>query len=144
MLALQSRTLQYSTMAYYRGIAAQIGNGLAASIRANADGVSSYSHTYVPNDPLAEASCLDKTCTAAQMADADIAWARTNARAQLPAGDLNVTHGSDKDGNYVDVVLIWIDPKTQNAIDDVCGSLRGKVIPSADTQTQCLAVRVRL
>jgi type IV pilus assembly protein PilV len=139
MLALQASSMQYSSMAYYRGIASQVGNGLAASIRANPDGLSSYNYTYSAGAAVSTPGCQNSyTCGTAQIAASDIAWARQSARAQLPEGDLQVKSGSD----FVDVILVWQEPASKGTVD--LGSCAGTGISGITANTQCLSMRVKI
>ena len=139
MLALQASSMQYSSMAYYRGIASQVGNGLAASIRANPDGRTNYNYTYSAGAAVGTPGCQNTLCSSAsQIAASDIAWARQSARAQLPEGDLQVTSGSD----FVDVILVWQEPASKGTTN--LGSCAGTGVSGVTANTQCLSMRVKL
>lgn len=143
MLALQTRAMQYSGMAYYQGMASQIGNGLAASIRANPGGRSSYTQSgaYNPNGTIVAPTntCSGAvTCTPANLALADIYWARSSARNLLPGGDVYLTN----DGNYANVVLVWEGARTDDGFSLPCAGL-GIDVASA-VNPQCLSLRVKI
>lgn len=144
MVALQGTAFKYSQTAYFRGIASQIGNGLAASVRANPKGINNYTFTdnYTPTPSISAPGCtaLD-TCSFTQMAQSDITWARRSANAQLPGGDVWVNNGNDASGGYVDIILIWQDPRTKDGISLPCPAV---VNVTAGENPQCLFMRVRL
>lgn len=145
MVALQGSAMKYSQTAYFRGIASQIGNGLAASIRANPKGVSDYKNTasYNPAPVIPSLGCTaSDTCTPTEVANSDIAWARRSANMQLPGGDVWIDNGKDSDGvTFVDIVLVWQDPQTKDGINLPCPAT---VNVSAAENPQCLPMRVRL
>lgn len=143
MLALQARALQYSGLAYYQGIASQIGSGVAASIRANPEGRGSYTQnaSYAPTAaiPAPADSCRGAvSCTPQKLALADIYWARSSARNLLPGGDVYMTN----DGTYANIVLIWEAAQTEDGVKLTCDGLSVNV--AAAQNPQCLALRVRI
>lgn len=141
MLALQASSMQHSSMAYYHGIASQIGNGLAASIRANPDGLAHYNHAYSPAGTIGNGLCRDTlACNTAQIAASDIAWARQSARLQLPNGDIQVARGQD----FVNVTLVWQEPSSTTTDSITSTACAEAGIAGADRQTRCLIMQVRL
>lgn len=146
MLALQANAMQYSKTAFYRGIAAQIGNGLASSARTNPAGRASYTtgdpYVYRPNNSIANAAknCLRDTCSPAQLAAFDIVWARQSARAQLPGGDVQVTNGA----GFIDMVLIWQNPNTKDTDPNSSSCANAGLTIAQENNAQCMPIRVRL
>lgn len=147
MLMLQYKSLQYSSISYYRGISSQIVSGLAAGMRANFDAMTSYDNVgggyiYSPSSNITEPSPSCKgntTCSPAQIAQADVYWARRAARAQLPGGDLYVKYDTTK--QYYDVMVLWQDPENNTLTQLPCSGLG---IAGLTPSTVCLSMRVSL
>lgn len=148
MVLLQSRALQYSHAAFYQGLGMQIANGLASSARANPDGLtaSNYSRTgaYSANATVAApgGACYGNTgtnCTPAEMAAADIEWARWSARQLLPGGDIFITNGT---AGFLDVVMVWDGAQTKDGVTLPCGDVDPSVTVSGTAQ--CLLLRVAI
>jgi type IV pilus modification protein PilV len=143
MVMLQGKALQYSSAAFYQGHGMQVANGLAASARANPQGVSSYTHTGVFPDPVPLTppanDCSSSACNPAQMAAADIFWARRSVGQLLPNGDVFTR----VDGDFMEVTLVWIGG-TNDGINLPCGGFSGVVNVGGTANVQCLQLRVRI
>lgn len=144
-LILQYKSVQFSSISYYRGISSQIINGLASSMRANQEGAHSYQNAvgfvYASSGGIAppSSSCMgNTTCSAEEIAQEDIYWARKAARAQLPGGDLYIEYNASD--SYFDAVILWEDPDSNGLTKLPCKSS----ISGLTTSTTCLSMRVRL
>lgn len=150
MLMLQYKSLQFSSISYYRGISSQVISGLAASIRANSATLAAYdnvggTYTYNPNGGVDSilaptTNCVGvTTCTPTQVALEDIYWARRAVRAQLPGGDLYVKYDSTEQS--FNVIVLWQDPENNSLTRMPC---TGTGIAGLTAETTCLSMKVRI
>lgn len=144
MAWLHTASLRYDKMAQFRGVAIQLANGLADRMRANAAAAGDYARLegYAPDtESIVVTDCATVLCTAAELADYDVAALRNASRTLLPAGDLLIEIPAA--GQAV-IWVLWRDPEAIDTDDSVV-SLAGRcpaAVGSPVPMPQCLPIQV--
>jgi type IV pilus assembly protein PilV len=118
MAGLQLTGMKMTNDAYYRSQATWVAYDIYDRMRANYDQASNtnnYRISLTDSAPSAT-NCATTTCTAAQMADYDLAAWKTELAAKLPAGNGEVTYQDTASGRTYTVAIQWDDSRGEDAL----------------------------
>ncbi|WP_339668884.1 type IV pilus modification protein PilV [Dasania marina] len=117
MSSMQSKALRSNNTAYMYSQAIFLANDITERIRANRSEVSAYSSSYTDSHS-ATAACESNNCTAAQIAEWDLAGWKADVAALLPQGKAEITI-SGTTNDIVKVVVEFDDSRGQNPAIDI-------------------------
>ncbi len=156
LAGMNAASMRYTKMSQYRATATQLVSDVAERMRANntnAAALAGYvlgadfaSQSTVPTVPSPSCRLASDTCTAAQMAAADMQQWRSTVRSRLPEGSVSIRADAATVGAY-DIWIAWRDPGL--AASDESGTAgaaecSADLDVSADDSVRCLYFRVQL
>lgn len=156
LAGINAASVKYSKMSQYRSTATQLVNDISERIRANntSGGVlASYvlrttfsAQATLPSAPTPACTAVSDSCTAAQMAAADLQQWRATVRSRLPEGAVSLRSDAGTVGAF-DLWIAWRDPSLANSDEaprvgaQECSS---DLDVDADASVRCLYFRVQL
>jgi type IV pilus assembly protein PilV len=122
LAGVNATSVRYTKLSQYRGTATLLATDIGERIRANKGGIAAYilapaeasfaAQSALPAAPVPLCDAVADTCTANQLAAADMyAW-RILVRNQLPEGSVAITHNAAQLAS--DVWVVWRDPAVAN------------------------------
>lgn len=156
LAGINAASVRYSKMSQYRSTATQLVNDISERIRANntSGGVlASYvirttfvSQATLPAAPSPACTAVTDSCTAVQMAAADLQQWRATVRSRLPEGTVSLRADGATVGAF-DLWIAWRDPALANTDEaprvgaQECSS---DLDVDTDASVRCLYFRVQL
>lgn len=142
LAGVNTAAIRYTKLSQYRGTATLLANDMAERIRANKAGAAAYvfnsdfaTQNTLPSAPGNLCNTSGATCSAAQMAAADLYLWQIRVRDQLPSGSVFIQYQNLQ--SAYDVWLVWRDPAV--ASDDLVAT--GLECPTALTVASDPSVR---
>lgn len=122
LAGVNATSVRYTKLSQFRGTATQLATDIGERIRANKGGMAAYilpvaevsfaGQSALPAAPVPLCNAVADTCSAGQLANADMyAW-RVLVRNQLPQGSVAITHIAAQSAS--DVWVVWRDPAVAN------------------------------
>jgi type IV pilus assembly protein PilV len=156
LAGINAASVKYSKMSQYRSTATQLVNDISERIRANntSGGVlASYvlrttfaAQATLPSAPTPACTAVSDSCTAAQMAAADLQQWRATVRSRLPEGAVSLRADAGTVGAF-DLWIAWRDPALADADEAPrvgAGECSSDLDVVADVSVRCLYFRVQL
>lgn len=142
LAGVNAAAIRYTKMSQYRGTATLLANDIGERMRANKAGAGNYvfssnfaTQATLPSAPANLCNTNADTCSALQVAAADLYTWQVRVRDQLPNGSVYIQYQNLQ--SAYDVWLIWRDPSV--ASDDVVAT--GAECPAALTVASDPSIR---
>lgn len=154
LAGMQSFAARHARGAQLRAIATLLAHDLGERMRANRTGSYAYNQSFAEQlgsyapDPAAPPTprCTETTdtCTAAQMAAADLFEWRLDVRALLPQGSVSVQPDASGDAGGMDLWVAWSDPRGRGG-DSERGTSEcpAALALATDSSVRCQYLRIR-
>lgn len=155
MAGMNAASVRYTKMSQYRATATQLVSEISERMRANNTGLPSYviasdfaSQATLPTAPAKTCDVKTTTCSATEMAAADLYQWRRTVRARLPDGSVSVKADSAV-ANAFDIWISWRDPSLAAADEapttgaSECNA-ELSLDATADASVRCLFFRVQI
>lgn len=150
LAGVHAAALRYGKLSQHRALATQLGQDFAERLRANkaqlgdyAFGASFAAQAGTLPAPLVLCSGAAQTCSASQMAQADLAQWRQAVRAALPEGSVHVLHHAS--ALAADVWVAWREPVVaEDETLSASGECPAALLSGAGPGVRCSYFRVQL
>jgi type IV pilus assembly protein PilV len=155
MAGMNAASVRYTKMSQYRATSTQLVSEISERMRANNTGLSSYvvvddfaTQGTLPSAPAKTCDVKTTTCSATEMAAADLYQWRQTVRARLPEGSVSVKADAAV-ANAFDIWISWRDPSLAAADEaPTTGASECNAELSLDATTdasvRCLFFRVQI
>lgn len=154
LAGVNATSVRYTKLSQYRGTATLLATDIGERIRANKGGMGAYvlppaevsfaGQSALPVAPAPMCDAAADTCSAGQLAAADMyAW-RVLVRNQLPQGSVAITQNAAQPAS--DVWVVWRDPAVANDDEFVLagGECPASLTVAADKSIRCSYFRINL
>ncbi len=119
LAGVNATSVRYTKLSQYRGTATLLATDIGERVRANKGGRAAYAiatsfagQSALPAAPVLRCNVVADTCTANQLAAADMYDWQVMVRNQLPQGSVAIVHNAAQLAS--DVWVVWRDPAVAN------------------------------
>lgn len=150
LAGVNTAAIRYTKMSQYRGTATLLANDIGERMRANKAGAGNYvigsnfaTQATLPSAPGSLCDTSGATCSASQVAMADLFSWQVRVRDQLPNGSVYIQYQNLQ--NAYDVWVVWRDPAV--ASDDVVATnteCPAALTVASDASVRCSYFRINV